>query len=92
MMDRRRHLRSGADLPALSPADMDEIVRTVAATLRQIRELEVERLRFALSQLELFRDEMAAWNAGMRAVVAKLSERPLAGSPAAATRALSSYT
>jgi transposase InsO family protein len=34
---------------------------------------------------KLIADEMAAWNAGMRAVVVKLSERPLAGSPAAAT-------
>jgi hypothetical protein len=77
---RRRPRHSGA---ALSSADLDEIVRTFAATLRQIREVESEKLRFTLYQLELFRDAMAAWNAGMRAVVAKLSERPSVGLPPA---------
>jgi hypothetical protein len=67
MTEPRRRPRRDADLSALSPADMDEIVRTFAATLRQTRELETERLRFAISQLELFRDEMIAWNEGMRA-------------------------
>jgi hypothetical protein len=57
--------RRGAD-PALSPAE-NEIVRIFAVALRGIRELETERLRFAFSQLELLRDEMVAWNAGMRA-------------------------
>jgi hypothetical protein len=65
MIDRR-----AAELPA----HMNEIVRVFGSVLRQARELETEKLRFTLYQLELFRDEVAALNADRRAVAAKMSE------------------
>jgi hypothetical protein len=57
----------------MNPAD-DEIVRTFRAALREARELETEKLRFTLYQLELFRDELMRLNAEMRAVVHAFAE------------------
>jgi predicted glycoside hydrolase/deacetylase ChbG (UPF0249 family) len=56
------------EFPALTPA-MANLAREFRAALRQARELETEKLRFSLSQLELFRDEMAAWNADLCAAL-----------------------
>jgi hypothetical protein len=65
-MTDRCHCRCGVDLPALSPKEA-EIVRVFADALRQLRELEIEKLRFALYGLELYCDGMDALNADMRA-------------------------
>jgi hypothetical protein len=53
---------------------MDEIVRNFATALRQTRELETEKLRFTLCQLERFRDAAAAVNADLRSIAAKMAE------------------
>jgi hypothetical protein len=56
--DRRRR-RRGADLPALPPDAMAELIRAFAAALRHIREQETEQLRLTLYKLELLRDGIA---------------------------------
>jgi hypothetical protein len=61
MRDHRRDV----DLSALPP-DKAEVVRAFAATLRQAREEETEKLLLTLYGLELFHDGMIALLADMR--------------------------
>jgi hypothetical protein len=56
------------EFPALTRAEAN-LAREFRAALREARELETEKLRFSLSQLELLCNEMAAWNAGLAALV-----------------------
>jgi hypothetical protein len=78
MSDRRRHrAHLPARLPALPPDEMAEVVRVFAAALQQVREVETERLRFTLHELELFRYGMAELIAELRENAAADAQQPL---------------
>jgi hypothetical protein len=63
-------------------AHMDETARVFAAMLRQASEEETEPMReqvqFYLHLFERLHDEMAAWNADLRAAIARELAEPYA--------------